>query len=57
MIAYYIRYKKEYKTYQEAEKRFKFLGASNMEIGYYMPQPKYKKWVPNWLIRLITIKP
>lgn len=24
-----------------------------LEVGYYMEQPKYKKWVPKWLINLI----
>jgi hypothetical protein len=30
------------------------LRENDLEITYYIPQPQYKSWVPNWLIRLIT---
>lgn len=53
---YFIRFEKEYENYPDAQKVLKGnqIILSNIEIGYYIPQPQYKSWVPNWLIRLIT---
>ena len=56
---YFIRFKSEYDTITDAERDFEFLdnrlGICNIaQIGYHIPQPQYKSWVPNFLIKLIT---
>jgi hypothetical protein len=56
---YFIRFKSSHETVHDAEREAIYLnerlGISNLiQVGYYMPQPKYKSWVPSWLIRWIT---
>ena len=41
-------------TYPDLTKIPKAALAPHLELGYYLPQPIYKSWVPNWVIRLIT---
>lgn len=60
---YFVRSIKEFETVPEAENFIKLMnhpaGPANpgirLQVGYHMPQPIYKTWVPYWLIRL-TIK-
>jgi hypothetical protein len=53
-ITYYIRFEENFTNLPEAGTKLRELNKDlDLEIGYYMPQPKYKNWVPNWLIRLI----
>jgi len=56
---YFIRFKPSFDTIPQVEREMEFLdnrlGIGNLiKIGYYLPQPVYKSWVPNWIIRLIT---
>lgn len=52
---YFIRTRKSYNNLNAVNEDLKtFYDWSKYEVGYYIPQPKYKNWVPNWLIRLIT---
>ena len=56
---YFLRFTRSWETIGEAESASKDLNQlypllPKNEIGYYIPQPQYKSWVPNWLIRLIT---
>ena len=56
-IVYFIRTSYEYKTVTEAQEFLNSITDSKeLEIGYYMPQPQYKSWVPNFLIKLLTKK-
>lgn len=56
---YFIRTEKTFDNLPDAMDAKKELEPyfPNLEIGYYIPQPQYKSWVPNWIIRLITKKP
>lgn len=60
MTTYFLRLPKDFDNAIEAKK---LADESRSEyalpfiVGYYIPQPQYKKWVPNWLIKLITKKP
>lgn len=47
---YFIRTQQEWNSIQEIPGM-----KSGYTLGYHIPQPKYKTWVPNWVIRLITI--
>jgi len=56
MTYYYIRFNQRFKTIPEAvaaRDRLTKLDLPHATIGYYIPQPQYKNWVPNWMIRLI----
>lgn len=54
-IEYFIRTKATYSNSNLANQDLKeFFREGSYEVGYYMPQPKYKSWVPTWLIRFIT---
>jgi len=55
-IHYFIRTSQNFKNISEAQAYMTAAGLpqTGYEIGYHMPQPTYKTWVPNWLIRSIT---
>lgn len=58
-IVYHIQFNKTFESVPEAEEAKKELDQlypdlPSTRIGYYMPQPQYKKWVPTWLIRFIS---
>jgi len=53
---YTIRLKRTFESFINAND-FCHENSVNMnefQISYHIPQPQYKSWVPNWLIRLIT---
>lgn len=54
---YFVRFKTSYKSIPKANESLKFLKENfpelDIELGYYRPQPRYKSWVPNWVLRLI----
>jgi len=57
---YFIRFKTNFESLPKAETDAKYLderyGIGNLiHIGYHLPQPQYKSWVPLWLIRLIIV--
>ena len=53
---YNIKLKRNFKTIPDAQKHLDnhCYDQRIYEISYHMPQPKYKSWVPNFLIKLIT---
>lgn len=56
-ISYFIRFNDSYETIPEAWKAWSELPyASKFRVTYHIPQPKYKPWVPAWLINLIIKK-
>lgn len=57
-INYFIRFTKTWDNISHAQDAKQDLDQlypemPNIEIGYHIPQPQYKSWVPNWLIHLI----
>ena len=51
---YFIRTKKEFENIPKAVAELHSNhDTMTMTTGYHMPQPVYKSWVPNWVIRLI----
>jgi len=55
--SYFVRTKEFFDTVQGAVKHLDNTFAffhTKMDVGYHLPQPQYKAWVPLWLIRLIT---
>lgn len=52
---YFIRTKMEFDSISKAKSCLQHLQDfdKNYEVGYHMPQPIYKSWVPKWVIRLI----
>lgn len=59
-MVYLIRLKDEFTTFEEASqalaniKSAKIFKRAQLQVGYYMPQRKFKSWVPGWLIRILT---
>lgn len=55
-IHYFIETRQLFDSIHEAQVFMKTNGYDPMlhGIGYHMPPPKYKAWVPNWLIKIIT---
>lgn len=55
---YFIRFQESYDNLPEAtnalQKASDTTLLAGLHLGYYLPQPVYKSWVPNWIIRLIT---
>lgn len=56
---YFVRTTKEFDTIIEAEHHQELLEEYTelqirFNVGYHLPQPKYKSWVPRWMIKLIT---
>jgi len=59
-IKYFVRFKYDFDHIQDARMDAAYLddrlGCGNIiQIGYHIPQPQYKAWVPKWLIKWITI--
>ena len=54
---YFIRFKGEWDNIPEAtnalEQMIDTTLLAGLHLGYHMPQPVYKSWVPKWVIRLI----
>lgn len=58
---YFLRTSKSFNSISEAQKanqefRKHYPNILPHEIGYHIPQPRYKSWVPSWLIRLLIDK-
>ena len=56
---YYIRLYREFDNAPKAAEIAERLSSEfemNFQVGYHMPQPIYKSWIPNWFIRFITKK-
>ena len=53
---YYIRFEQDFYNLPEAEHFKESMQQSNMplEVGYFIPQPQFKAWVPLFIIRLIS---
>jgi hypothetical protein len=57
---YKVSFGKDYSNLIEANHQLDFISRyysipiEELNINYYLPQPTYKKWVPNWLIKFIT---
>lgn len=52
---YFIRTIWRYETLPHAsDALIQLYDPETFEVGYHIPQPQYKGWVPNWLINLIT---
>lgn len=56
---YFIRSVNEYEDLESATSALKYytnpkISPANYEIGSYIPPPRYKSWVPKFLIKLIT---
>lgn len=56
-VIYFVRFNEEFKTIPEAIKASKgkgiFYPNESFRVGYRIPQPKYKSWVPNWFIKYL----
>ena len=57
-IIYFVRTQRAFANLGDASDFMTEHGYSVSEhhIGYYMPQPRYKTWIPFWVIDLITKK-
>ena len=59
-ITYFVRVKQfVFDNISDATKKAKeiqYYTNTETEVGYHMPQPEYKDWVPAWLIRMIIKK-
>jgi len=58
---YHVQFEESYEKYMDAYNACKKLQDKigmgiPMRVGYYLEQPTYRKWVPIWLIRLLTKK-
>jgi hypothetical protein len=54
---YFIRTTQTFSTVPEAANYYKDMEHKELfQVGYYIPQPHYRTWVPNWLIRLLQTK-
>ena len=52
---YYVRFIKSFDTVYEAKNYERQLPhKTSIELGYHIPQPEYKTWVPKFIIKLIT---
>ena len=57
---YFVRFKEDFDEAPKALRArinlmLKGHGLPETTVGYYRPQPKYRSWVPKFLIRLITL--
>lgn len=54
---YFVRFSTNYNNERDAKIQASYyrpLYGNNIGVGYYTPQPKFKKWVPKFFIRWIT---
>ena len=57
-VKYFARTKEEFNSITEAEAHIKAYTKANgpdLVPGYYMEQYQFRSWVPNWVVRLLTI--
>ena len=53
VIFYFLSLPEEYGNIEKADKALRKQSNEKLQIGYYMPQPEFKKWMPHWLISFI----
>ena len=53
VIFYFLRLPEEYGNLGKVSIALRKQSNEKLQIGYYMPQPEFKKWMPRWLISFI----